>query len=99
MPEACAHHDQAREVTPSGTGCDECLSVGDRWVHLRLCMVCGKVGCCDNSKNRHARAHFHADGHALIQSYEPNEEWWWCYLDEVVFLVPGSRSFSYDDAG
>jgi hypothetical protein len=91
----CSHLELAQEVTPSGTGCGECLAVGDRWVHLRVCMICGQVGCCDNSKNRHARAHFGSSGHALIQSYEPGEEWWWCYLDELVFLVPGSPVLSY----
>ena len=64
---ACTHLDQANDVTPSGDGCVECLETGDRWVHLRLCMTCGHVGCCDSSPNKHATAHFHSDGHPLVQ--------------------------------
>ena len=64
-------------------GCEECLKKAGRWVHLRMCLACGKVGCCDNSPNRHATAHFHESGHALIRSAEPDEEWIWCYVDEI----------------
>jgi uncharacterized UBP type Zn finger protein len=81
----CTHLDQIREVTPrTPEGCEECLATGDTWVHLRLCMICGHVGCCDDSKNRHATKHFHATNHPIIRSFEPREDWGWCYIDEVV---------------
>jgi len=91
----CTHLDQAEAVTPSGNGCVECLDMGSRWVHLRLCQTCGHVGCCDSSPNKHATAHFHAAGHPLVQSYEPGENWWWCYLDEVAFEVANAPSYSH----
>jgi uncharacterized UBP type Zn finger protein len=91
----CSHLDTVEPVTPSGSGCVECLQIGGRWVHLRLCMNCGHVGCCDDSPNRHATAHFHSVGHPLIQSYEPGENWWWCYIDEVAFEVPSSPHFQH----
>ena len=93
--QVCSHLNEAKDVTPSGNGCVECLETGDRWVHLRLCMTCGHVGCCDSSPNKHATAHFHTDGHPLVTSYEPGEDWWWCYLDEVAFEVPGVRTYSH----
>ena len=83
----CSHLDQIRDVTPSAAGCEECLRIGATWVHLRLCMTCGKVGCCDSSVHRHATAHFRASGHPLVRSLEPGEDWMWCYIDEVG-LVP-----------
>lgn len=82
MP-TCQHIDQIREVVPSAAGCEDCLKTGDPWVHLRICLICGHVGCCDNSKNRHATQHFHATGHPIIQSFQPGENWRWCYVDEV----------------
>src|SRR5512138_2989371 len=69
-------------VKPSGHGCEECLRTGDGWVHLRLCMTCGHVGCCDDSPNRHATRHHHATGHPVVKSFEPGEDWAWCYVDE-----------------
>jgi uncharacterized UBP type Zn finger protein len=84
MPTPCTHLDQIHDVTPSGDGCKECLETGDTWVHLRLCLSCGHVGCCDSSKNRHATRHWHAIGHPVVQSYQPDEDWLWCYEDEVV---------------
>jgi uncharacterized UBP type Zn finger protein len=81
---ACRHLDQIRGVSPSGTGCRECLEIGDTWVRLRLCLTCGHVGCCDSSKNRHATGHFRATGHPIIQSLEPGEGWRWCYVDELI---------------
>ncbi len=67
--------------------CEECVKIGGQWVHLRECMVCGKIGCCDNSPNRHATAHFEETGHPLIRSAEPGEEWSWCYIDEAMLVV------------
>ena len=64
-------------------GCEECLEIGDRWVHLRLCMACGHVGCCNDSPNRHAAAHFRSCGHQVIKSYEPGESWVYCYEDDA----------------
>jgi CPA2 family monovalent cation:H+ antiporter-2 len=81
---ACDHLDQIRTVTPSARGCEDCLRTGDRWVHLRICMTCGHVGCCDSSPNKHASAHHRAVGHPIIKSAEPGEEWGWCYPDDVM---------------
>jgi uncharacterized UBP type Zn finger protein len=89
------HLDLVQEVTPSSDGCEECMAAGDRWVHLRLCMTCGHVGCCDQSPNRHATGHFQATDHPIIQSYEPGEEWWWCYVDEDGFFVDAAPSFAH----
>jgi uncharacterized UBP type Zn finger protein len=79
----CEHVNLIRDVTPSADGCEECLQMGDTWVHLRLCLICGHVGCCDNSKNKHATAHYHATGHPVIQSFEKGEKWRWCYEDKT----------------
>ena len=81
MTSGCAHVSEIREVTPSAKGCEDCLKTGDRWVHLRLCLSCGHVGCCDSSKNKHARAHFGSVKHPIIRSFEKGEDWKWCYLD------------------
>ena len=83
MNEACTHLDQIRDVQPSADGCEDCLRIGSSWVHLRLCMTCGHVGCCDQSPNRHASAHVHATGHPIIRSHEPGEEWGYCYPDDL----------------
>jgi uncharacterized UBP type Zn finger protein len=81
----CEHIDAIAPVEPSTTeGCEDCLAIGARWVHLRLCMACGHVGCCDSSPNRHATAHFRDSGHPVIESFEPGERWGWCYLDEAM---------------
>ncbi len=80
----CTHLDQIKDVEPGAQGCEECLQMGDTWVHLRECLICGHVGCCDSSKNKHATKHFHATGHPLVQSFQPGEDWIWCYVDEVV---------------
>ncbi len=74
-----------RSVRPHTNGCEECLKMGDEWVHLRLCMKCGHVGCCDDSKNRHATKHFHSTHHPMIRSLEPGERWGWCFVDKVGF--------------
>jgi uncharacterized UBP type Zn finger protein len=79
----CDHFATIQDVTPSAEGCEECLKIGDGWVHLRLCLICGHVGCCDDSKNKHASHHFHETGHAVIVSYEPGEDWIWCYADQI----------------
>ena len=78
----CLHFAQIQQVTPSADGCEDCLRTGDWWVHLRLCLTCGHVGCCDESPNRHATAHFQAVDHPVIRSFEPNESWIWCFIDE-----------------
>jgi uncharacterized UBP type Zn finger protein len=85
MAITCAHSDQVADVAPRTQGCEECLAMGDRWVHLRLCLTCGHVGCCDSSKNKHATQHYHATQHPIVQSLEPGEEWAWCYADEEFF--------------
>ncbi len=88
----CTHLDQVQiDDVPTRAavpGCEECLKIGGRWVHLRVCRTCGKVGCCDNSPNRHATAHFRQAGHhPIITSIEPGEDWSWCYVDEVAFRL------------
>ncbi len=83
MP-SCGHLDQIRDVTPSADGCEDCLRIGSWWVHLRLCLTCGHVGCCDSSPNRHASAHARGTGHPVVRSLEPGEDWLWCYVDEVL---------------
>jgi uncharacterized UBP type Zn finger protein len=83
----CSHLDEI-EVTalPDDIeGCEECLKIGSTWVHLRMCMTCGKIGCCDSSPNKHATAHGRESGHPIIRSAEPGEDWSWCYVDNVAF--------------
>jgi CPA1 family monovalent cation:H+ antiporter len=82
----CEHlRDAPRVVQPrTPEGCEECLRDGTRWVHLRLCLACGHVGCCDSSKHRHASAHYRETEHPVMRSLEPGEAWRWCYVDEVV---------------
>ena len=83
----CGHVDQrnVRAVAPSAFGCEDCQRIGARWVHLRICMECGHVGCCDSSPNKHATQHFHASAHPIIRSFEPAEAWGWCYVDQLYF--------------
>jgi uncharacterized UBP type Zn finger protein len=92
MMNCCSHLSEINNVTPkTPNGCEECLKLGDGWVHLRLCVTCGHVGCCDESKNKHATKHWHSTNHPLIQSFEPGEDWGWCYIDELLFeSFPGS---------
>lgn len=86
----CTHLDAIRDVAPSSTdGCTQCLASGDRWVHLRVCLTCGEVGCCDSSSNRHASRHAAEHGHPLATSFEPGEAWSWCYIDEVALKLDG----------
>ena len=83
MSRGCTHLGQIQEVSPNTAGCEECLKLGEHWVHLRMCLICGHVGCCDSSPHRHATQHFHDTAHPLMQSAEPGEDWIWCYVDEI----------------
>jgi hypothetical protein len=83
--EGCEHFKEIKAVTPSADGCEDCLKIGGQWVHLRLCETCGHVGCCDNSPNRHATKHYHASDHPIIKSYEPGEDWGYCYPDDIFY--------------
>jgi hypothetical protein len=84
MTIACTHLDQIHDVEPeTQEGCSDCLRIGGRWLHLRECLTCGHIGCCDSSPNRHARAHAGATGHAIIRSFEPGEDWRYCFVDDV----------------
>jgi uncharacterized UBP type Zn finger protein len=89
----CTHLDQILDVTPLSTGCQQCLELGDTWVHLRMCMTDGQVGCCDSSKNKHASRHAreHAPEHQIVRSLEPGEDWLWCYTDETLLQAPGPK--------
>jgi len=82
MADTCNHLKTATDHKANSNGCEECLKMGDRWVHLRLCLTCGHVGCCDSSKNKHATKHFHGSKHPVIRSFEPGESWRYCYVDE-----------------
>ncbi len=86
MTNRCAHLAEIRDVEP-GTpqGCEECLAIGSDWVYIRLCLSCGHVGCCDQSPNRHATGHFGRTKHPVMRSFEPGEDWGWCYVDEIEF--------------
>ena len=88
MTMVCGHLDRITvETLPASIrGCEECLKTGSRWVHLRMCMSCGKIGCCDSSPNRHASRHAGEDGHPIVRSAEQGEDWSWCYVDEVAFV-------------
>jgi len=81
----CGHLSTIQDVAPSADGCEDCLKIGDEWVHLRLCLACGHVGCCDDSKNKHATRHHQETGHPMIVSYEEGENWVWCYVDNLGF--------------
>jgi uncharacterized UBP type Zn finger protein len=90
----CTHLDQIRDVEPrTPGGCEECLATGGRWVHLRMCLTCGHVGCCDNSPGKHATKHFHRQQHPIMRSAEPDEDWGWCYVDQEMF-EPAPRAHS-----
>ena len=80
----CNHFDDVAAVNRSGAGCVECLATGMQWVHLRECLICGHVGCCDSSIGKHATKHFHQTRHPVVRSMEPGERWGWCYVDEVM---------------
>lgn len=92
MASRCKHTRDVRDVSAhTPEGCEECLAKGMDWVHLRLCMTCGHVGCCDSSIGKHATKHFEATGHPIVDSFEPGEDWGWCYLDNV-FLQPAPHA-------
>ena len=86
----CTHIDRITitQLPDAVDGCEDCLAVGDPWLHLRICLECGHVGCCDDSPNRHATAHAHSTGHEIIRSLEPGERWSWCYADQLTLLLP-----------
>jgi uncharacterized UBP type Zn finger protein len=95
----CAHLDRIAvlRLPDAIAGCEECLLIGSAWVHLRMCMSCGRIGCCDSSPNKHASSHAREDHHPVARSAEPGEEWSWCYVDEVAFLVqPAADTFAGD---
>jgi uncharacterized UBP type Zn finger protein len=82
----CAHAAGISDPAPrTPDGCEECLLIGDEWVHLRLCEECGHVGCCDDSKNKHATKHFHSTRHPVIRSFQPGERWKWCFVDQAMW--------------
>ncbi len=85
----CTHMDQVQVLTPREpiAGCEQCLRSGGRWLHLRMCQTCGQFGCCDSSPNRHASRHSHEEGHPIARSVEPGEDWSWCYIDELMFVI------------
>jgi uncharacterized UBP type Zn finger protein len=86
----CTHLDHVHitQLPESVDGCEECLLTGDPWLHLRICLECGHVGCCDDSPNRHATAHYHSTEHPIIRSLQPGETWCWCYVDDVAMNIP-----------
>ncbi len=84
MSAKCKHLDQIKITTTDTHVCEECVKLGDTWVHLRMCMSCGNVGCCDSSKNKHATKHYRHVHHPVMRSIEPGEKWIWCYIDEMI---------------
>ena len=88
MAVACSHLDEILDPPPRAEGCEECLAMGGHWLHLRRCMACGHIGCCDSSPNKHASKHARTIAHPIVQSFEPGEDWLWCYVDEVGFEIP-----------
>ncbi|HEY7691637.1 MAG TPA: UBP-type zinc finger domain-containing protein [Gaiellaceae bacterium] len=86
---ACTHLDQIRvtELPDPIAGCEDCLASGGRWLHLRMCLTCGKIGCCDSSPGRHASKHAREQEHPIVRSAQPGEDWSWCFVDEVAFVL------------
>jgi uncharacterized UBP type Zn finger protein len=84
----CPHATGLTPVPARSDGCEECLKTGGVWVHLRLCLTCGHVGCCDSSPGRHATRHYERIDHPIVASFEPGERWMWCYVDEAELAVP-----------
>jgi hypothetical protein len=97
MVTTCTHVGEVDTDTrpSSAEGCEDCLRVGGTWVHLRMCRNCGHIGCCDSSPNKHATAHNAGTSHPLISSYEPGEDWWWCYDDKIGFIEPDQPTYSH----
>lgn len=93
MPDKlCTHLDQVLDVDPrTPDGCEECLKMGMSWVHLRMCCTCGHIGCCDQSQGKHATKHFHSSGHPIIRSFQPGEDWGWCFVDDL-FIEPAPEA-------
>lgn len=81
----CEHYTNRKNTPPNSSGCEECLKMGDRWVHLRVCLECGHVGCCDSSKNKHASKHYRETGHAMVRSLEPGEAWGYCFQHDLFY--------------
>jgi hypothetical protein len=90
---SCTHLNQIRvtELPESVPGCEDCIRLGTKWLHLRICLECGHVGCCDDSPERHASAHAASSEHPIIRSIEPHEDWSWCFIDEVMMRIPEVR--------
>jgi uncharacterized UBP type Zn finger protein len=87
--DGCTHLKGLQPVAPGSTrGCEDCLKIGDTWTRLRICLVCGHIGCCDNSKNKHARRHFEETDHAMVLSFEPRELWMYCFADDEIYIAP-----------
>jgi len=93
MAAACTHLNQIKITKTDKHVCEDCVKTGDSWVHLRMCLECGHVGCCDSSKNKHATKHFHQTKHPLMRSVEPRENWVWCYVDEIAPGEMGPQGF------
>lgn len=93
MSSSCTHLEQVQvtELPEAVEGCEDCLAAGTSWLHLRICLECGHVGCCDSSPMRHASAHARADEHPIMRSLEPGENWSWCFVDEVAMVIPEVR--------
>ena len=89
MPAPCTHLENVPIVDMLEGGCEECLAMGDTWVHLRYCVACGTTGCCDSSKNKHARKHWGSTGHGVVRSKEPNEYWAYCFPDDEIVATEG----------
>jgi Zn-finger in ubiquitin-hydrolases and other protein len=92
-PVPCSHLDHVlvTELPDAVAGCEDCLAAGTQWLHLRICLECGHVGCCDDSPQRHATAHANASGHPIIRSLQPGEDWSWCFVDELMMRTPQIR--------
>ena len=87
----CEHLKEIKSVKPSAEGCEDCLKTGGKWLHLRLCEICGHVGCCDSSPNKHATKHFHTTAHPIIKSFEKGEDWGYCYVDDMFYETLPTR--------
>lgn len=86
--DTCSHIQQIQVHDPYSKECEECLKIGSEWVYLRLCLSCGKVGCCDNSPNQHASKHAENENHPVLQTYEPEDKWLYCFIDDLLMFDP-----------